>query len=280
MADSLSAARPRITISIIAPNHEYVQPETQESKPRHKAGQANIRDSLDQEILSLDLPPGLSIADLKGFVTAETQLPQTSQQFYLNNTPIQGDSKTLEEAGIKDGDMLAMLMRQSQQQQQQDTNSMGQGRRQPQNPQRRPGPGQNPQEIEMTRLSILGNPAAMADVREQRPALAEAIDDSNRFQEVWMEMIKEDEAREQERLEQMRLLNEDPFNVDAQRKIEEMIRQQSVLENLQFAYEHNPEGKPTNTISHTRNWHLLTSYFSLRPRNHALHSRPSEQPPR
>ena len=83
----------------------------------------------------------------------------------------------------------------------------------------------------------------MAQVREQRPALAEAINDSNRFREVWLEMIGEDEAREMERLEQMRLLNEDPFNVDAQRKIEEMIRQQSVQENLQHAYEHNPEGK-------------------------------------
>lgn len=82
----------------------------------------------------------------------------------------------------------------------------------------------------------------MAQVREQRPALAEAINDPNRFKEVWVEMIREDEDREQERLEQMRLLNEDPFNVDAQRKIEEMIRQQSVQENLQFAYEHNPEG--------------------------------------
>ena len=139
--------------------------------------------------------------------------------------------------------MLAMLMRQQQQQQpQQDTNSMGQGRRQ-QNPQRRQGPGQDPQEIETTRLSILGNPTAMAQVREQRPALAEAINDSNRFREVWMEMIRENEDREQERLEQMRLLNEDPFNVEAQRKIEEMIRQQSVQENLQFAYEHNPEGE-------------------------------------
>lgn len=61
-----------------------------------------------------------------------------------------------------------------------------------------------------------------------------------------MEMIKADEEREQERMEQMRLLNEDPFNVDAQRKIEEMIREESVQANLQFAYEHNPEGETCN----------------------------------
>ena len=135
--------------------------------------------------------------------------------------------------------MLAMLMRQQQPQQQ--NNNMGQNRR-PQNAQRQQPPGRSQEEIETARLSILGNPAAMQQVREQRPALAEAINDPNRFREVWMEMMREDEDREQERLEQMRLLNEDPFNVDAQRKIEEMIRQQSVQENLQFAYEHNPEG--------------------------------------
>lgn len=179
----------------------------------------------------------MTVADLKGFVNAETQLPQASQQFYLNNTPIQGDQKSLEEAGIKDGDMLAMLMRQEQQ------NTMAPRRQQQQAGQRRGAPGTGQQEIETARLSILGNPAAMQQVRDQRPALAEAINDSNRFREVWLEMIREDEDRERERLEQMRLLNEDPFNVDAQRKIEEMIRQQSVQENLQFAYEHNPEGR-------------------------------------
>lgn len=134
--------------------------------------------------------------------------------------------------------MLAMLMRQEQQQ-----NSMAPRRQQQQGGQRRGATGTGTQEIETARLSILGNPAAMAQVREQRPALAEAINDSNRFRDVWLEMIREDEDRERERLEQMRLLNEDPFNVDAQRKIEEMIRQQSVQENLQFAYEHNPEGE-------------------------------------
>lgn len=205
--------RPHITISIIAPNHE-----------------------LDQQILSYELPVSFTIADLKALVGDESKIPAALQQYYLNNTPIAGDEKTFEEAGIKDGDMLAMLMRQPQQE-----NSMGAQRRQPANAQR-PRPSQTPQEIESARLSILSNPAAMAQVREQRPALADTINDPARFKEVWLEMIKEDEDREGERLEQMRLLNEDPFNVDAQRKIEEMIRQEAVQNNLQFAYEHNPEG--------------------------------------
>ncbi|KAK3074250.1 DNA damage-inducible protein 1 [Teratosphaeriaceae sp. CCFEE 6253] len=186
------------------------------------------------ELITLDLPAGLSLRDLKGFVHAETALPQEAQQFYLNNTAIAGDDQTLEEAGISDGDMLAMLMRQPAAQ-----NNMGTTQRRQQQQQRPAGQGTH--EIETTRLSILGNPAAMAQVREQRPALAEAINDSDRFKEVWGNMIREDETRKLEQQEQMRLLNEDPFNVDAQRKIEEMIRQESVQENLQFAYEHNPE---------------------------------------
>ena len=197
----------------------------------------------DGEILSFDLPPSLTVADLKAFVNAETNLPQASQHFYLNNVPVQGDTKTLEEVGIKDGDMLAMLTREPGQQ-----NNMGSQRR-PQNAQRRPQQGvqppgsQTPEDIEAQRQSILANPAAMAQVREQRPALADAINDKNRFLEVYNEMIREDEQRREDRLEQMRLLNEDPFNVEAQTRIEEMIRQESVQENLQFAYEHNPEGQ-------------------------------------
>ncbi|KAF7198436.1 DNA damage-inducible protein 1, partial [Pseudocercospora fuligena] len=211
-ADLCDHGRPRITIQIIAPNHQ-----------------------LDQELINLDLPPGLSIADLKGFVTAETQIPSTSQQFYLNNQTLQGDEKSLEEAGVRDGDLIAMLMSQPRQQ-----NNMGGQRRGQQSQQRRGAPN-SPEEIETTRLSILGNPAAMNQIREQRPALAAAMNDSNRFREVWQEMMREDDDRERERMEQIRLLNEDPFNIDAQRKIEEMIRQESVQENLQFAYEHSPE---------------------------------------
>lgn len=210
----MSCGRPRITISIVAPGHD-----------------------LDQEFLSYELPGDLSIGDLKGFISAETDLPASSQQFYLNSVPINGDKQSLDEAGIKDGDMLAMLMRSAEQ----PNNMGGQRLQQPQGQQRRAS-NADADEIETARLSIMGNPRAMAQVREQRPALAQAVSDPIRFREVWMEMTRDDENRERERQEQMRLLNEDPFNVEAQKKIEEIIRQQGVQENLQFAYEYNPEG--------------------------------------
>jgi DNA damage-inducible protein 1 len=221
--------RPRITISIIAPNH-----------------------ALDSQILSYELPAELSLGDLKAFISAETDLPPNTQQFYLNNQIINGDGKTLQEAGIKDDDLLALLIREPNQQNNATNNNTMGGQRRPQQAQRqgRP-PNMGADEIESTRMGLLSNPAAMAQVREQRPALAQAINDSNRFREVWQDMICEDDDRERERQEQMRLLNEDPFNVDAQRKIEEIIRQQSVQENLQHAYEHNPEGRSKSTNHHS-----------------------------
>ncbi|KAH9831317.1 DNA damage-inducible protein 1 [Teratosphaeria destructans] len=208
---------PRITISIVAPDHAQ-----------------------DQGILNYELPEGLTVADLKSFVSAETDLPTSSQQYYLNNQAIHGDAKTLEEAGIRDGDLLALLYRDPSQLLQHN-GLAAQRRQQPPAPRRPQGPAQSTDEIETNRLSILGNPAALAQLQEQRPALASVINDSTRFREVWQEMRRDDENRERERQEQMRLLNEDPFNVEAQMKIEEMIRQESVQDNLQFAYEHNPE---------------------------------------
>jgi DNA damage-inducible protein 1 len=55
--------------------------------------------------------------------------------------------------------------------------------------------------------------------------------------------------QEQERDDQMRRrqqiadLNADPFDIDAQMRIAEMIREERVQENLQNAIEHNPEGE-------------------------------------
>ncbi|TKA68093.1 hypothetical protein B0A49_04042 [Cryomyces minteri] len=200
---------PRITISISAPQN-----------------------NLDGELLTLDLPPGLTVADLKGFVQADTNVPTASQQFYLNGQPVVGDTKTVEEAGIKDGEMLAMLVRQPGQ---------AQARRQRQQQGGQPAASSGATEIENVRLRTLGNPQALNQLAAQVPELAEAVNDRDRFRQVWETMKREEDERARERELQIRLLNEDPFNVDAQRKIEEMIRKDQVMENAAHAMEHTPE---------------------------------------
>ncbi|KAK8188305.1 uncharacterized protein BKA78DRAFT_178762 [Phyllosticta capitalensis] len=211
---------PRITISITAPD-----------------------DPADQNILTLDLPPGLTISDLKSFVQSETQFPVEAQQFYLNGSILTGDSKTLEEAGLNDGDMLAMFIRRPQraaQSQPRTGTPQAQGAAMPRNV---------ADEIETMRLRILGEPNALRQIQEGNPQLAAAINDPNRWREEWMNARRDEQRQQREHQRQLELLNADPFDIEAQAKIEEIIRQERVLENLQHAYEHIPEGKLNSLVS-------------------------------
>ncbi|KAI5276469.1 hypothetical protein E4T47_00621 [Aureobasidium subglaciale] len=206
----ISAAMVQVTIQINAPGH-----------------------ALDEEFLPLDADISSTLADLKKQVHDGTGFPISSIQFFLNGAPVVGDTKTLDQAGIKNGEMLYMLVR--------DQNNMPRQ-------QARPQPSQPPQsarlsndQIETLRLQLLGNPQAMQQVSQERPELAAAASDPVRFRELYLDSIQQSESRERERREQMQLLNDDPFNIEAQQKIEEIIRQDRVMENLEYAYEHNPE---------------------------------------
>jgi DNA damage-inducible protein 1 len=93
------------------------------------------------------------------------------------------------------------------------------------------------------RLQLLGNPVMRQEVETHRPELGAAIDDPQRFAQVWQRMADEDSAAQNQRNQHIADLNADPFDIDAQMKIAEMIREERVQENLQNAIEHNPEGK-------------------------------------
>lgn len=185
----------------------------------------------------------LTVADLKGYITAETNFPAAQQSLYLDGAPLSNINATLQELGVKDGAMLAALMlgpgaatmapRRGQA-------AQGQGyRSQGQNPMQDMG---RPDMIEATRMHILSKPQELASLRQARPELAAAVNDPVRFAEMYTNVMREDQARQAEMERQHQLLNDDPFNVDAQRKIEEMIRQERVMENLEHAMNYSPEG--------------------------------------
>lgn len=77
---------------------------------------------------------------------------------------------------------------------------------------------------------------------QSQPEIANAArNNPARFAELIRQMNEQRAASEQERQQQMALLTADPYDVEAQQKIEEAIRQEQVLQNLQHAMEYTPE---------------------------------------
>ncbi|KAL2753435.1 hypothetical protein ACRALDRAFT_1072081 [Sodiomyces alcalophilus JCM 7366] len=187
------------------------------------------------DILTLEIFPSMSLSTLRESIQAETQIPPTSQHLYHNGNLIAADqdAKTMADLGISDNDMLAVHVRDVRQPDQ-STRGGGQQRR---------NPGSSGQDPELIRLRILGDPRLRAQAQQQQPQLAAVLDDPQRFAQMFNESLEREQRERDARQRELARLNEDPFDVEAQQKIEEMIRQERVMENLQNAMEHNPEDK-------------------------------------
>ncbi|XP_073937379.1 protein DDI1 homolog 2 isoform X2 [Castor canadensis] len=92
----------------------------------------------------------------------------------------------------------------------------------------------------LLRDMLLANPHELSLLKERNPPLAEALlsGDLERFSRVLVEQQQDRARREQERI---RLFSADPFDLEAQAKIEEDIRQQNIEENMTIAMEEAPE---------------------------------------
>jgi DNA damage-inducible protein 1 len=213
-------------------------------------------EAMDSDLLTLDLHQDMNVAGLKGVIEKETRYPITSQHLYHNGQLLTDDSRTLQELGIGEGEMLAMHVRDmvgetgvppasralggsapgrgssSQRPRGQGASSSTRGL----------GGGSGGPDPEMIRLQILGDPRMLTEIRNQYPDLAAAVDNSEQFRNVFQSMERQQAEAERNRYREISMLNDDPFNPENQAKIEELIRQEAVMENLQNALEHNPEG--------------------------------------
>ena len=179
----------------------------------------------------------MTFNDIKALVHGDTNIPPASQHFYYNNRVITDTSQTLEQLNIREGDMLGMAVQDpselARRRNQQDNSNQPSA---PPTPRRDEGP-----DAERLRLHIIGDPRMLEEVRRQSPDLAAAANDPSKFHAMWSQRQRELAQAQAEKEAELALLNADPFNLEAQAKIEEMIRQERVSENVQKALEDNPE---------------------------------------
>jgi DNA damage-inducible protein 1 len=81
----------------------------------------------------------------------------------------------------------------------------------------------------------------MSELQAQPDLAAAAQQDPARFAQLMHEQQQRHQQAEAARQRELELINADPFDVEAQRRIEEAIRQQAVIENMEQALEYSPE---------------------------------------
>ncbi|XP_051895201.1 LOW QUALITY PROTEIN: protein DDI1 homolog 2 [Pristis pectinata] len=233
-----------------------------------------VRRDLSEITFTLQVDGGLELQTFRALCEMESNIPAAESQIIFAERPLTDDHLTLKAYGLKDGDVL--VLRQLDRPPVQSglplpgvtglpridfsgisvPRSLGarnpvSGAATQHQPMPTPStstasaPSMPPQHSlennpALLRDMLLANPHELSLLKERNPPLAEALlsGDVDKFTKVLREQQLERARREQERI---RLLNADPFDLEAQAKIEEDIRQQNIEENMTIAMEESPE---------------------------------------
>ncbi|KAL7891450.1 hypothetical protein AOLI_G00009260 [Acnodon oligacanthus] len=211
---------------------------------------------------ALEVSPDLELRDFLALCELESGIPAGEIQISYAEQPLRDLSRALGNYGLKDGDVV--VLRQAERKPPVQPSFPGlpridfssiavpgtssnhhSTRQQPSATQSPPStsPASSPQGLDnpaLLRDMLLANPHELSLLKERNPPLAEALlsGDLERFTKVLLEQQQDRARREQERI---RLLTADPFDLEAQAKIEEDIRQHNIEENMTIAMEEAPE---------------------------------------
>jgi len=185
----------------------------------------------DERIVSLDVEPDELVENVKAILEVETQISLGQQQLLFNGKEIPNTAR-LNGSGVVDGDLLMLVSAPT-------PSSVG-----------GPAPTDlavNPDGTAINPIALLrhlrGDPSIMSQLQQSNPQLAQAVSNDNieLFQNLLRQQHQQRLLMQQQRQQEIDLMNADPFDVEAQKKIEEAIRQKNVDENWEAAIEHNPE---------------------------------------
>ncbi|KAB1272514.1 Protein DDI1-like protein 1 [Camelus dromedarius] len=228
-----------------------------------------VRRDLSEATFSLQVSPDFELHNFRALCELESGIPAEELQVIYMERLLTDSHCSLGSYGLKDGDMVVLLQKEDagrtaslpqtdfpgtavpgtsspRHQHHQHQHQHQHQRAKPAQRARGLGSGgkatsaQGLDSPALIRSMLLSNPHDLSLLKERNPTLAEALLSGNleTFSQVLMEQQRERALREQERL---RLYSADPFDLEAQAKIEEEIRQQNIEENMNIAMEAAPE---------------------------------------
>ncbi|KAM9298971.1 protein DDI1 homolog 2 isoform 2-T2 [Gastrophryne carolinensis] len=217
-----------------------------------------VRRDLSELTFSLDVDPDFELGNFRALCELESGVPADQALIVYAERPLTNDQQSLSSYGLKDGDVVVLRQKEAAEPPRPasqipglpriDFSSIavpGTSRQAPAPEPQPPAPDSTsfPQGLDnptLLREMLLANPHELSLLKERNPPLAEALlsGDLDKFTKVLLEQQQERAKREQERI---RLYSADPFDLEAQAKIEEDIRQANIEENMTIAMEEAPE---------------------------------------
>ncbi|XP_062363765.1 protein DDI1 homolog 2 isoform X2 [Cinclus cinclus] len=219
-----------------------------------------LRRDRSEITFNLQVDADFELQNFRALCELESGIPAAESQIVYAEQPLTDNNRSLASYGLKDGDVVILRQKETVEPRPSmrfpglpriDFSSIavpGTSTQQHQPPAQRPRPSPPdppsfPQGLDnpaLLREMLLANPHELSLLKERNPPLAEALlsGDLEKFTRVLLEQQQDRARREQERI---RLYSADPFDLEAQAKIEEDIRQQNIEENMTIAMEEAPE---------------------------------------
>jgi len=215
--------------------------------------------TLSETVFTLDVSEDLEIENFKAFCEVESGIPSAEIGLLFNGIPMLDLKKSLKDYGVSEGDMVMMDRMRRQAPTQPAPRSAGGAPswdfsqiQIPSNllggggggagtgPSQPTQPARNEEDPAWIREMLQANPDQLALLKQNNPRLSEAFESGNL--EEFAKVLKEQQsARKEREAQRIRMMNADPFDLEAQRLIAKEIEQKNIDQNMELAMEASPE---------------------------------------